>query len=150
MRYNRPMNKSTELLSKLQKKGYKRTKNREAILDIIYSYDKPISALDILSKLKEKGLEPNKTTVYRKLNFLMDEHLIHEIMIDSKTSYYERSDIKHHHHMICMNCKSIEDFHAEPFLESSIQKTEEALAKKYRFKTLQHSFEFFGFCNKCN
>ena len=144
------MKRSTELLSQLAEKGYKKTKNREAILDIIYSYDKPISAGDLLEKLDKKGLQPNKTTVYRKLEILMKEGLIREIMIDSTTAFYERSDIHHHHHLICLNCKKVTDFHPGPEMEEALNKTEKTVSKKYSFQPLQHSFEFFGYCSDCS
>jgi Fur family ferric uptake transcriptional regulator len=143
------MKKTEQAIVDLQKKGYKRTKNREAILDIIYTAEKPLSALDILEELSRKGLKPNKTTVYRKLDILKNEHLIREVMIDSTTTFYERSEMNHHHHLICINCKMVTDFHPEKELEASIQEEEEQLFKKDGFKTIQHSFEFFGYCKKC-
>lgn len=143
------MKKSVKVMSQLAKKGYKKTKNREAVLDIIYSYDKPISALDLLEKLKEKGLHPNKTTVYRKLDMLLKEGHIREVMIDSKTTFYERTDIHHHHHLICLNCKEITDFQPDKYMEDSVEKTEKTVSKNYNFQPLQHSFEFFGYCQNC-
>lgn len=143
------MKTSEQALVELQKKGYKRTKNREAILNLIYSAKKPISASDILEQLSNQGLEPNKTTVYRKLDMLKQEGVIREVMIDSSTTYYERSNMHHHHHVICMNCKKVSDFHPNAHLEDSIHETEEELFAKLGFKTLQHSFEFFGYCSEC-
>lgn len=143
------MKRAEQALTELQKKGYKRTKNREAILNIIYSAEKPLSATDILEKLSDQGLNPNKTTVYRKLEVLKNEHLVREVMIDSSTTFYERRDMHHHHHLICINCKRVTDFHPEKELESSIRKAEEQLSKKEGFKTIQHSFEFFGYCKNC-
>ncbi|HRN70213.1 MAG TPA: transcriptional repressor [Candidatus Woesebacteria bacterium] len=143
------MKTSEQTIVELQQKGYKRTKNREAILNIIYSAAKPISAGDILEKLAKQGLEPNKTTVYRKLDLLKQEGLIREVMIDSTTAYYERTDMHHHHHVICLNCKKISDFHPNEELEDSIEKTEQLLLKEKGFKTVQHSFEFFGYCAGC-
>jgi len=143
------MKKSSEMLSQLKEKGYKKTKNREAIIDIIYGYDKPISANDILEKLDKKGLQPNKTTVYRKLEILKKEGLIREVMIDSKTAFYERSDMHHHHHLICLNCKKVTDFHPETYMEEAVTKTQDSLSKKNNFQPLQHSFEIFGYCSNC-
>lgn len=143
------MKTSEETIAQLKEKGYKRTKNREAILTIIYSAEKPISANDILEKLAKEGLEPNKTTVYRKLDLLKQEGLIREVMIDSTTAFYERTDMHHHHHVICLNCKKIADFHPNEELEHSIEKTEKNLLKEKSFKTVQHSFEFFGYCKEC-
>lgn len=144
------MKTSEQALVELQKKGYKRTKNREAILAIIYSSQKPISATVILEELAKQGLEPNKTTVYRKLDLLKHEGLVREVMIDSATAYFERSDMHHHHHLICLNCKKITDFHPDHDLEQAISTTEEKIRKENAFKTMQHSFEFFGYCKKCS
>lgn len=143
------MKTSEQTIVDLQKKGYKRTKNREAILETIYTAKKPISAGDILENIAKKGFEPNKTTVYRKLDILKQEGLIREVMIDSTTAYFERSDMHHHHHVICINCKKVSDFQPNELLEQSIHKTEKELQEKQGFKTIQHSFEFFGYCREC-
>lgn len=144
------MKKSEAALSQLQEKGYKRTKNREAILDIIYAAEKPISANDILEKLASYDLSPNKTTVYRKLDMLKAEGLVHEVMINSTTAFYERSDMNHHHHIICLNCKKIIDFHPTSEVEETVMNLQESIATKEQCKIVRHSLEFFGYCKECS
>ncbi len=150
MRYTIVMKKSEQALTHLQEKGYKRTKNREAILEIVYSVEKPISANDILEKLAQKGLTPNKTTVYRKLDMLKAEGLVHEVMINSTTTFYERSDMNHHHHIICLNCKKVIDFHPSADVEQTVMDLQESIAKKEKCNIVRHSLEFFGYCQKCS
>ena len=138
------MNVSSALNS-LQDSGFKITKARKFILRIFSKRKKPINAINLLHLLHKKGLEVNKTTVYREINFLLEQGLIHEVYIDPKKVYYESTGLKHHHHLVCNNCRKIEDV----VLEQDLSDTELRIEKQKGFKVENHSLEFFGLCFNC-
>lgn len=114
---------------------------RKAICRALDRSHAPISAEEILDGLK--GV--HKTTVYRELGFLESEGLIKKIEFGDGIRRYERSEMEHHHHLICVGCKKVSDIH----LEKDLEVQERSIARKTGFKILNHSLEFFGLCAKC-
>jgi len=56
----------------------------------------------------------------------------------------------HHHHLLCTGCKKIINY--TDFVEEEkvlIEKTEQALSKKYRFDIKSHIIHFYGLCEEC-
>ena len=130
----------------LKSKGYKASSVRTKILEFLNSYQFQVSAVEIMDYLSQSGLKPNKTTVYRELEMLVRESVIGQINASENRKLYElRSDLGHHHHLICTNCESVncvtvpENFH----------QMEQEMSQKMGFKITNHVMEFFGECNKC-
>lgn len=132
------------VLQSLKKSGHKITKVRTALLQILTKTPTPLSIADILLKLKQIKLVPNKTTVYREIEFLNNLGLIIGVDFGEGKKRYESSG-KHHHHIICVNCKLIKDI----FLETDLNLFNAKIAKVAGFKPVGHSLEFFGLCRNC-
>lgn len=126
------------------KQGYKITKVRETILQILSSTATPLSVSEILLKLKAKKLTPNKTTVYREIEFLTGLNLVSSVDFGDGKKRYERiSD--HHHHIVCITCKKVVDIPMARDLDIK----ESQILTKFKFKPVGHSLEFFGLCQNC-
>lgn len=133
-----------EILQHISDKGYRLTKTRKGILDLLWKKHKPLSAIDIQSALKQRKNPVNKTTVYRELEFLVREKLAEEMVMNDGKRYYEVVS-EHHHHLICVQCKSIDDV----VLENEFEREEALIERDAGFKVLNHSLEFFGLCEQC-
>ena len=133
-------------VGQLRSAGHKMTRYREALLDMFENEPYPISVLDILDYLSARGMEPNKTTVYRELDFLMKEGLIIEVEFGDGRKRYERADLPHHHHLICKNCKRVEDVE----VDVDVRSVEKRIARQHGFKDVEHVIEFFGLCRGCS
>lgn len=136
---------SQELITKLKKSGERMTPIRRALLENFCKHHKPQTPQELLSYLEKKGLMANKTTVYRQLEIMVQIGLIQEINFSDRSKRYELSSKDHHHHLVCQNCKKVEDIN----LDNDLNKQEKKIWKKNHFKVLQHSLEFFGLCSKC-
>lgn len=146
-------------ISYLRVKGFKITVVRTAILELLHNKTTPISAYDILFALKQTQLEPNeqsslisnvhripnKTTIYRELDFLLEQGIIREVDFGEGSKRYELRSENHHHHLICLNCKKIEDID----LDQDLTKEEKKIEQQKNFKIVNHSLEFFGLCLNC-
>ncbi len=108
-------------------------KTRSKIIEILNKSNSPISALDLLTKIKV-----NKTTIYRELNFLVDSGLVKEVDFGDRKKRYELKDRKHHHHLVCLNCKRVTDVNIK-----------ESFNTPKDFKVIRHNLEFFGLCANC-
>lgn len=133
-------------IDRVRNAGHKMTKYREALLEMFSEERYPISVPDILDYLSGKGMEPNKTTVYRELEFLMGEGLILEIEFGDGKKRYERADLPHHHHLICKICRSVVDVE----VDVDIHSFEERIGKENGFSNVEHVIEFFGVCRDCS
>ena len=55
------------------------TASRRAVLDIVKSAGRPMKAYDILSKLQEVIKHAKPPTVYRALDYLVTNHVLHRV-----------------------------------------------------------------------
>ncbi|MEK9166808.1 MAG: Fur family transcriptional regulator [Patescibacteria group bacterium] len=127
-------------LADLKAKGFRITKARAAILDLLEKSNAPVSADEIVASL---GV--NKSTVYRELDFLESQDLITDIRLDNAKNMYESKSKNHHHHLYCIKCKKIE----EVDMDNDLDIFEKKLEKDTKFKIKKHSLEFFGTCLTC-
>lgn len=125
--------------------NFRLTPIREAMLKIFETSDCPMTAIDIVVCLKNKGLRPNKTTIYREIKFLLDKTIVKELNLRPGISHYELSSAKHHHHFVCTNCENIQNITDE----CSFYQIENNLKEKYGFEIVSHSADFFGVCKNC-
>lgn len=136
--------KNKNLLNKIKESGGRLTKVKTTLLNLLEKQGCPITLAQISASFKKAKISANRTTIYRELKFLMDSQII-EKMILGGVEYYELIS-EHHHHLVCLKCRKIE----EVFLDNHLENQEKKLAKKSGFKITGHALEFFGFCKKCN
>lgn len=140
------MNISDLLTSALRTQGYKLTRNRTAILEFLTSQEKPTSVEEILEHVEREHQKVNKTTIYRELFFLIDKNFIKEVEFgDGKKRYEIAINRPHHHHVICRNCKRVEDIP----LEKELLAQEKMIEDVTHYKLTDHMLEFFGLCETC-
>ncbi len=138
------MHGSKDFLSELQRRGFRLTRARKAIVMFLARIDAPQSIPEILEALQKKGLLFNKTTVYRELAFLVREGVAKEVLVSDEKRYYELAG-EHHHHTICMRCGDIRDV----LFRENLLHVERVLLERDGFRVLEHSLEFFGLCSGC-
>ncbi len=125
------------------KKRYKRSKQRERILQLLRETDTHPTADWIYNHLKEEYPKLSLGNVYRNLNILVEQGLIHELNFGSTFDRYDaRTD--EHYHFICQKCGTIFDLDL-PYDESINRKVEAMTGGKVRF----HQTEFYGICKEC-
>lgn len=129
---------------KLIEEGFRITPVREKILSILEKSVNPIAAIDLINDFKLEKFSVNKTTIYRELDFLMERDLISEIELGEGKKRYELNK-GHHHHLVCLNCRSINDID----IETDLSEEEKRIYKITGFKVQLHSLEFFGLCRNC-
>ncbi|QQR54625.1 transcriptional repressor [Candidatus Peregrinibacteria bacterium] len=132
-------------LSRWKKEGYRMTQNRVALLELFLKEAHPLSAEKLLKKLKQKRITLDPSTLYRELEFLNKENVIHEVQFQEKKRHFELSFKKHHHHLYCLKCEHIEEVE----MEGELEQIEKKLARRSRFKIQSHRLEFFGLCARC-
>lgn len=135
-----------QILEDLKSKGFRITKARTLIVDAFSQKHSPLNANDLIDILKKEINTINKSTIYRELEFLIEQNIIKEIEIDPNKSVYEMNFKEdHHHHIQCTNCKRID--HIE------LNQVEKALEKESKmldgYKITDHSVKLYGLCSDC-
>ncbi len=120
------------------------TAPRIAVLDVLLDAQIPLALQDILKKCSKISL----VSVYRTLSLLVQKNLVHVINMGTPTVAYELSyGRRHHHHLICTRCGTLEEVE-DCSLRNSHQ---HILARSSKFFSLsRHSLEFFGLCKTCS
>ena len=113
---------------------------------ILTTSSKPLLVKELLVLLKKRGVTPNKTTIYRKLEEMEKSGMVQSIHIEGEGGgiSYEKAN-GHHHHLVCEGCGDIQDV---------VMKNEDKLfttflREQYNFIPRTHRLEFFGRCNTC-
>ena len=99
----------TAIEDQLRRRGYKLTKQREAIIKVLDSLEENLAtAQHIFEKVTETNPGTNFSTVYRNLDLLVQEGILRKTSLGHEASYYELvTNDTHHHHMICKECGKI-------------------------------------------
>ncbi len=118
---------------------------RQLVFKIIWNSHKAISAYDLLEILKKSNKKVVATTVYRALEFLEENSLIHKV--HSSNSYIGCSFIGEKHIpflFICNECNEVGELYKEE-LPKTIIKAE----KNSKFKIKDPVIEMVGVCSLC-
>ncbi|MFY9402534.1 MAG: Fur family transcriptional regulator [Candidatus Omnitrophota bacterium] len=134
--------------------GYRITLGREAVLDVLSKSDKHLSAEEIYKKIRARFPSVGLTTVYRTLDVLVNLGLVFKFDFGDKRARFELAEgpkgVRHHHHLICTNCKRVIDY--TDFIDEEVEllnQTERGLSEKYGFKITNHLIQFYGLCGIC-
>ena len=124
----------------------KTTTLSQLVISIFKVEHRPLSVPVIQDILKIKNLVPNKTTLYRLLEKLKQENLIEEVLLDSRTTFYELKT-HGHHHFSCTDCETVECIEDKD-LEGQIKTLEQEL-KNRGLQIESHHFSLAGKCQSC-
>ena len=132
-------------LKHIQRKGLKRTSQRELILDVFLRAEQHLSNEDLYQLVKKEDPTVGQTTVYRTLKILTDAGLAREVRFgDGRTHYEHNYKHQHHDHMICSECGRIIEFYS-PELEA----IQDEMAARHDFELTQHLLRMIGVCSEC-
>lgn len=121
----------------------KRTRQREAILDVFLHTTGHISSDDLYNRVREHHPTIGYTTVYRTMKLLCDAGLAVERNFEDGVTRYEIPH-EHHDHLVCVRCGRIIEFECR-----MIEAAQERIASEYGFRLLRHRHELYGHCEKC-
>src|SRR6266850_3060474 len=141
-----PMTEEQEVfIQHIQKKGLKRTSQRELILDVFLRTERHLSNEDLYRLVQEEDPSIGQTTVYRTLKLLSEAGLAREVRFgDGRTHYEHNYKHQHHDHMICSECGKIIEFYS-----AELEALQDAMAAKHRFEVTQHLLRIIGICAEC-
>ncbi|MDX1578605.1 MAG: transcriptional repressor [Gemmatimonadota bacterium] len=129
----------------LQEQRLPVTHQREAIARVLFESGRHLSADDVAERLRDRGEQLGKATIYRTLNLLVEVGLATEHDFDEGFKRYEtRAGPSHHDHLICTSCGSVTEFD-RPELEA----LQQDVARARGFQVLTRQLKLYGLCAEC-
>jgi Fur family ferric uptake transcriptional regulator len=127
------------------KKKLKRSERRNRVVEKFLALERHISALELYNEMRNQNIDIGYSTVYRTLKLLAESGLAREVDFGEKETRFEHKfQHKHHDHLMCLNCgRTIE------FTSPKIEKLQNQIARKNKFKPMTHNLVIQGLCEKC-
>jgi Fe2+ or Zn2+ uptake regulation protein len=137
------MSCTKELSEVLQGRGFRMTPQRHAIMHILKTSPDHLSPAQVFEQACQSIPGMTETTVYRTLEFLVENGIILSTQHNGGHLTYELSGLEHHH-LVCRTCGTQLDI--EPDI---IQKAIDQLEQQTRYQINAGHITFFGLCPAC-
>ncbi len=125
--------------------GTRLTDLRKSVLNLISKSDRATKAYDILDALRPAHPAAKPITVYRALDFLIDERLIHRIeSLSAFTPCHHPGESHSCQFFICTSCDKVHEI-CNPAIDRAISKS----AEDQGFNVTRKTLEVQGVCKSC-
>ena len=129
----------------LRAKGYKITRPRKQILEVLEEAQRPFSPYEIQKIIRQQGGHLDSVTVYRVLDLLCALNLVHKVLSSGgfiKCVLGEEEGC--HRYLVCRQCGILQEF-----ADRALCLRENEAAEKLGFHAEHHLTEFSGLCFDC-
>lgn len=126
--------------------GTRLTELRRRVLELVWTGHKPVTAYELLDLLKQERGSAAPPTVYRALDFLREQGLIHRI--EALNAFIGCLNPEEDHRggfLICSRCHSVEEIRDSRPLRDAIRNE----ARERNFKVTASMIEVLGLCAAC-
>ena len=137
-----PSVKNQLLQKQLTDKGYRLTRQRELVLDLLCTSARHADANLLYEQMRKQMPRVSLGTVYRTLNVLAAAGVICALHCGAQAHY--DGNVREHYHIMCTRCGAVEDVAI-----SRLKPLEEQAAQLSGYQVSDHQLSFYGLCAKC-
>ena len=128
-----------------RERGVRLTPQRRTVLELVWAARRPQGAYEILEGMRRGGASPAPPTVYRALDFLVEQGLVHRL--ETLHAYVGCVHPDHPHasqFLICADCGEVAELE-DPAIARSLRSAAHASG----FRPRQPVVELIGTCARC-
>ena len=123
----------------------RKTPERYAILDLIYSEQRHFDMNSLYQAMKDNNFRVSRATLYNTMQLLIDCQLVVKHQFGNSVTVYERAyNNDFHLHLICSECRKVQK-HRDSELRLVIRNK-----KIKQFTPMHYSLYVYGLCNICS
>lgn len=121
------------------------TELRRMVLELICRGQRPLGAYALLDELREQGRSAAPPTVYRALDFLQQQGLVHRLATNN--TYIACAHPQRSHEgvfLVCNGCGCTQEIH-----NHNVLKMLQGCAGEFKFRVEHAAVEISGLCQRC-
>jgi Fur family ferric uptake transcriptional regulator len=128
--------------SLLRKNKLSNTLQRRTVFKVLALSKNALS----MKELSIKAPTVDRVSIYRIIDQFEKAGIVHRIQLGWKYKIELGETFRaHHHHLTCIKCGRVIDFHENASFESILSE----LSAVHHFKPVQHTLEIRGYCELC-
>jgi Fur family ferric uptake transcriptional regulator len=119
---------------------------RDRVVELLAAEPCALSAVEIETRLRERGQPTARASIYRVLDLLVEHGLAERLVVGDGQARFERSHPSgaHHYHLVCEQCGRLVAFD-----DSGLERAIDRLSERLGVRVQSHDVLLHGACARC-